>query len=324
MTAALNYAVAAAADLKKKLRHFSPVDQTALRDLISRIERSVHFSVPDNGDIFDDGFRGLQGVEVKLPFPEITVEYRVTQVETHPDLIQAPKRLIVAWMERTDDLKTRLSDATFRQSVPSEVTSEWVVHVAAVCDFDQGSGWVPMPAAYCILSSGWNDYSHGKAVTPFRGDVKNPGIAGFPVVILPDITLEYYDRLGRNVETLWKHICNDVGAEASTIMELCEALTCANVGVTTIQKVKPSINERRIRDGKLPLFEVKALEIITPGMPKDLMFGEKHGEHSGPRQHLRRGHIRCLQDGRRIWVSSCVVGSYGKIDKTYSIKSVIN
>lgn len=46
------------------------------------------------------------------------------------------------------------------------------------------------------------------------------------------------------------------------------------------------------------------------------------GSHASPREHLRRGHIRRIDDERRVWVNATVVcpGSSGKIEKDYAIK----
>lgn len=319
---ALNYAASAVADLKKTMHLYPETDRKIITGLIDQIERSVHFSVPDNGDIFDDGFRGLRGAEVRLPFPEVTVEYHVTREETHPDLIQAPKRLIVASMMRTDDLREKLKAQPLQAKVPADATSEWVIVVSGLCDFCQGRGWFPMPGSYCIMSLGWDDYSKGQPVDTFHEHTgRNPGISGFPIILLPSGALHYFKNLGGDIELFWKHLCNDIGAEAAVVMEMCEALSCTNVGITTVQKVAPGVNERRLRDGKLSLHEIRALEIITPGQSRDVMYGPG-GDRASPRQHLRRGHIRRLENGKNVWIPSCVVGRHGRIDKTYSIKGM--
>jgi hypothetical protein len=48
------------------------------------------------------------------------------------------------------------------------------------------------------------------------------------------------------------------------------------------------------------------------------------GTHRSPRQHLRRGHIRNLQSGKKVWVNATVVGSRdnGVINKAYGIKKL--
>ena len=322
MTQALNYAAAASAGLKDNLYLFGGIDRKMLIEMIEQIDRSVHFSVPDNGNIFDDGFKGLIGGEVNLPFPEITIEYFVTQAEVHPDLIQVPKRLVIASKVAVEDLRKKHRDNPLgMMKPPPEIKCEHVIQVLAACNFDQGFGWVPIAASYCILCKGWDEYTGHSLVKPIRDidTIRNPGIAGFPTIYLPKAASFYVEKLG-SVEVAVQHLCNDIGAEAAVTMELCEALTCSNVGITTIQKVKDSVNQRRAHDGKLPLYEVKALEITVPGKKeKQLAFGDAYEDRASPRQHLRRGHIRNLVDGRRIWISSCVVGSEGRVDKTYSV-----
>ena len=115
---------------------------------------------------------------------------------------------------------------------------------------------------------------------------------------------------------------HDIADETRTVLELCEALTCSNVGTATIQEANEAKNARRVRDGKLPLFETK---VLTLNVPQNRIGhqGEPVGvERAGPRHHLRRGHIRNLADGRRIWVPSCSVGDplKGVVDKTYSLR----
>lgn len=66
-------------------------------------------------------------------------------------------------------------------------------------------------------------------------------------------------------------------------------------------------NQKRLKAGKLPLYETKEL-VLTPhaGRPEGAVRGT--GGHDSPRQHLRRGHIRRLAD-INMWCNSCVVGS---------------
>ena len=319
MTVALNYASAAVAGLKEKLPMFGSSDHQVISALIDQIGRSVHFSVPENGEIFSDGFRGLTGLDVRLPFPEITIGYHVSREETHPELTQVPRRLVVASMVRTEDLRARLKN----HALPGGIESEHLIHVAAVSDFDNGRGWVPMAGVYCILSSGWDQYEGKVLLNGFHEGRGNAGIAGFPIVYLPDLATGYLRNLHYNEELFWKSLCNDVGAEAAVTMELCEALTCTNVDIATIQSVRPSVNERRTRDGKLPLYDIRTLEIVprSSGKPEMAAAGYSCIDRASPRQHLRRGHIRRLDSGRNIWVSACSVGERGRIDKIYSVKS---
>ncbi|MCK2097254.1 hypothetical protein, partial [Thauera aromatica] len=105
------------------------------------------------------------------------------------------------------------------------------------------------------------------------------------------------------------------------VLELCEALSCSNVDSEVMQPVDQQKNAKRIRQGKLPIFETRRLVIKAPLTRSAAGHAQWTGDRQCPREHLRRGHIRRLQDGRRIWVQSCVVGSRenGVIHKSYAV-----
>ena len=113
---------------------------------------------------------------------------------------------------------------------------------------------------------------------------------------------------------------NDVSGETTALMEMCEALACANVHADVFQEENEKVNRKRRKKNKLPLYETRILTIDVPNI-KEHARGKLHGDRSSPRQHLRRGHIRKLSEKKRIWVNSCIVGnkSKGVINKKYEI-----
>jgi hypothetical protein len=125
---------------------------------------------------------------------------------------------------------------------------------------------------------------------------------------------EIFDHLAESGE--WD-ISTDISSDCGAVMELLEALSCRNVSTANHQDASQA-NARRIKDGKIPIYETKMLVINT----QDTLTS-KAGigySHASPRQHLRRGHIRRLESGN-IWVNSCVVGdpNKGSINKQYSV-----
>jgi hypothetical protein len=103
------------------------------------------------------------------------------------------------------------------------------------------------------------------------------------------------------------------------VLGFLNALSCSNVHIRT----SPPKKSARIRKNKsaLPFDEYHVLTISVHGEAGDReVLG---GSHRSPREHLRRGHIRRLADGRRIWVNATVVAAgrgAGMIKKDYSLK----
>lgn len=101
------------------------------------------------------------------------------------------------------------------------------------------------------------------------------------------------------------------------ILQFLAAMNCSNAEI--IDDVKPDerLNKSRIRKGKTPMFEYKVLTIRTQRNGLSNLIG---GNHASPRVHLRRGHIRKLNN-KTVWVNACVVGdkTKGIIDKEYLV-----
>jgi hypothetical protein len=87
---------------------------------------------------------------------------------------------------------------------------------------------------------------------------------------------------------------------------LYASLILATDGVPRrVQKASQLINAEHVRKGKPRIPAVTHIDFrryleadeTTPG------------HHASPVPHLRRGHIRRLQDGRRVWVRDCLVNA---------------
>lgn len=115
--------------------------------------------------------------------------------------------------------------------------------------------------------------------------------------------------------------CFDAGRDIQVLFEFCEALSCSNVAHEPIEKIDERVNQRRIKNGKLPLWETRHLVIDTKYEATEHKAGYAIIGRQGPRQHLRRGHIRRISGNRKIWINSCVVGhaEKGRIEKTYGV-----
>lgn len=127
-----------------------------------------------------------------------------------------------------------------------------------------------------------------------------------------------FDAIGSRLDRTPMH--EAVMAAGRSVLELLEALSCNNVAAEVVECIDPAVNARRRRQGKLAMYETRVLVVKVGDVAHAI--GAPGGERDGPREHLRRGHIRRLPDGRRTWVQACVVGSraLGVVRKTYAVE----
>jgi len=117
----------------------------------------------------------------------------------------------------------------------------------------------------------------------------------------------------------FQHLINGICYSIACLMRFIQIMNCSNVVIKN--NLPPEkVNKKRAKKGKPPLFEYKTLELTSINSKSNEHQG---GTHASPRWHLRRGHIRHLQNGNEIWINDCSVGSVTKgiINKDYKFKA---
>lgn len=280
-----------------------------------KIRRAVHFAIPDCADILGDNLRGITGQSVRLPYPLITVEYffpKDQQILTGEGIIAVEKRLIIA-----EELTGEQIRAVHPRHEDIPEYRDGGIRITYASVMPHTKQWWPIMVGL-VVPFLWDTPSNPERLVPLNTSI--PGST--PFICFPDAT-EYPEINAQAAGAMGKRgvqmVLNDVGGEVVNLFELLEALSCKNVTTEPLEVIDPKVNARRIRDGKLPLYETKILVVNTKHA--DYPNGERRGgSHASPRQHLRRGHIRRLPKGN-IWVNSCVVGdpTKGRIEKQYQV-----
>ena len=119
--------------------------------------------------------------------------------------------------------------------------------------------------------------------------------------------------------------------EMSALVTMLSILNCQNV-VTKDVLPPEKLNRKRIRNGKLPLYSYKILEVVK-GKPKTKNAGSVPWDYKSPdavRFHLCRGHFKTFTEERPLfgkysgtfWWNPQSRGdrSKGVIEKDYSVK----
>jgi hypothetical protein len=109
---------------------------------------------------------------------------------------------------------------------------------------------------------------------------------------------------------------SDYEDEIGSLLCFLNALQCSNVHA---ERSPAKAAGKKIKSA-LPFDDYYVLSVDLPSGGSG---STAAGGHRSPREHLRRGHIRRLESGRRIWINAAVVGASkgaGKIVKDYNIK----
>ncbi len=318
---ARNYAAQAVRDIHRYANYLDTqdmnLDARVLRRAADVILRAQHFSIGDNGMLLDDGLRGLDGREIHLPYPAITIE-----IFDPPEPQSATAKEGRATPFRTVLLACECLFGDIVSVVPvlvrDDIKHPYAADTPGIWTFTfldnaitHRTGFHPL--TYCVFIPQHNFMTHSD---------EGPRVSRAIYAWL-------LDSIGKCEDTMLVDECTAYMKrqhEAAfvnlyPVMALCEALTCMNVRATTVQHTNPQVNARRERNGKLPLLETKILTVDIGPDHGDTRTGRTApSERHGPRAHLRRGHIRRLPSGN-IWINSMIVAARngGWIEKGYDI-----
>lgn len=104
------------------------------------------------------------------------------------------------------------------------------------------------------------------------------------------------------------------------MIQACSVLNCDNIIAPDI-KADKVMNRTRISNGKEPFFSYKVLQLNSDAQPPNNGAGKILNGHASPRMHLRRGHLRRLEN-KTIWIRHTMVNAgskLGAVVKDYKI-----
>lgn len=277
---AMNYA----SQVERSFRLLAPravnkQTKDVLITMANEIKSAMHFSLPDGGKIFDDGYKGIRNSEIHLPFRTITIEFFAPSSDKEFN----DRKVLVIATENEDSIGVM---GCFTEK---ELNNEWYLYPYGI-----------------FIPTMWDS----------ELGITDNGELGFKCNPFTPFTDDFYEISKEEELSLAKD-----GAIFSTyVMELIEALSCINVRTETRNYVDKSKNARRIKDGKLPIYETKILTVDTSAHHNEKL-GMTVTDRASVRQHLRRGHIRRHPTAGNIWVQACVVGysELGVINKSYKV-----
>jgi len=273
-----------------------------LKLYLKMIPEAQHFVVPDGGRIID-GYAKDPNFVAHMPFPAMTIEYYTSVPAKNETVGAAPKRLILV----VDDKAHESMQIFCFHEV--DIVNRWAPSVLGAivpkkCYVQEGT---PLPVSYYHLP-------YDGTCTEKLLQINIESVITSQPDLLKVAEVEF-KAAGENMDQLY----HELGDEVSVVLCTLEALQCSNVTYTTYQPAANNAKRRRLKVA--PMYETHMLTLVT-GEEKVRNTERGGGTHASPRQHLRRGHIRTYQSGKKVWVTSCVVGrsDNGVVDKTYFVK----
>lgn len=105
---------------------------------------------------------------------------------------------------------------------------------------------------------------------------------------------------------------------AYTILHFLNALACSNVEIKNVGRSNTKTGKSHHDAIRFDEYHVLTINSTS----KTHSDSNGNSSHRSPREHLRRGHIRRLEDGRRIWINATVInaGIGSRVTKRYQLK----
>lgn len=283
------------------------------RDTILLMNQAVKFILPEWGRVFNEDEWKLvenQRFPSRLPYPVIAVEFPCTYNMGYSEVIknrEVPSSKRIALAAEYEAIIALCPDLLGPIVEGNPHPQKEGFYVFPVCYADPAEVWTPPPSAMFMPRVG------------MIGDEELMQARMGTICVLP---------LGRESYTYYpeeerqSRAARDVADEALAITHLMIALSLDKGRHETLPAPE-KLNRKRVKKGKVPLFEYKVLDIVADVLhqPKESTHERSSSHHASPRMHNRRGHLRRLASGQTTWVRNAIIGkpSRGRVIKDYAV-----
>jgi hypothetical protein len=308
------------------------VTAARLQTLIQMLSTAPKFLLPNCAELIDVENVGETHLELlRLPFPVTVFEAPWRKADIMPAATVAgvqeslsTRRIALCWEITADHTPvTGLKEAPlFRQHYP-----EGGVFIYPIFYSDELKTWNPGAGGTFVPREFRIPEGHERTrMTRMMQDVKKSAgrlhrntFEHFaePFVLLEEMFQLMVMESRGDVDAALARLTYDANDEVHMAIQACAVLNCANVETVDVAPSKGA-NAKRVASGKSPFFTYKVLQVAAVKIASS----EKgSGSHSAPRTHLRRGHIRRLEN-RVAWVRPAIVNAgseRGTVAKDYRI-----
>lgn len=283
------------------------------------ITDSVKFMLPCSGRIMDANYSKNNPLYfVHLPFKKIAIEFAIKQ-NPGEGMVSSPKRLVLCEELSFEEYAEKFlndfsSDDGYRKRLALDVkqrlncsTHVVVIYPINYIEKDGRGWWAPNPF-YVLLSD----------AVRINEIVGPDGELDWSLDYVTYLPIGLYGKTAIKNNCQMKDVITDTSDEIHAFLQLMTVLSCSNVE-TTDAKAPDKLNKKRVANKRTPFFDYKTL-VVKMNQTK-LSGGTKISGRASPREHLRRGHPRNLQNGDRVWVSPTTVNAgLGKsVNKDYAL-----
>lgn len=285
------------------LRHGKTRAARSTLDLVERMEQGTKFALPRHGRLFDNVSRSMIG-GWRLPYETVVFEYDAPLNPDEPrdkwHAISVPKRIVVAWEHEDGAFVWPVNYWDAKKIWVANWCGYWLRYLNEAIELSEEE----QERIRCSMGDLTDGSGHPRA----DGPQSDFGFFGRPALFGDFVP----NGSRQEIEIAAYHDCHD---EIVATLQACAALACTNV---TTDVIRPNREARAARPAST-LFDYHVL-MIRAGAGHQTS-EDKGGTHASPRTHLRRGHIRRLAWGPRVWVNSCVVNpsAIGTVNKDYRV-----
>lgn len=297
---------------------------------LALLQGSVKFLLPPNGIVLDDDDYSPNKFDLlRLPYPVCALEFEAgdERFEASSGLQRSNRRIALAFDPHALSAEAM---ALFVRSTGRpdlyQYLPERALCIGAVYDTAGELEWCYSAGVVCLDLDRDTPRKQGtyEEETLLQAIVDPEKKKKRTKHALPLACYPFFTRLSvsgtETIPEMERIVFIDTLDEVSVSYNFLAAINCANVHTVALSP-SAKLNAKRVKSGKDPLFEYRVLNLNLTNPTDSASSSRGAGTHASPTTHLRRGHIRRLEN-KTIWINAVLVnaGKEGFIDKAYQIK----